>query len=178
MTNNTVAGKLKVWLTDGPIERAAVPLCCDLTADGERLLVVDAASCLDPSRLSRAEASVAKNIEVLRIPAGSEIQAVAASLQAARQRMPGRRVMLAGILDHLCGRQVLTKDTARALGRIKQFLGALTGSGLEVTVLCQAATGLGTRTYLISSLCAAADEIRRPESNPQQDVDSSAAAIA
>jgi hypothetical protein len=181
MTNETAAGKLTIWLTEGAVQRAVLGVCAGLTAGGERLLVLDAAGCLEPSRLSRAEASTARSIQVMHLPLEApmdEPAALSARIDAARREGPVRRVLMVGLLDHLQARQVLTRDTARALGRIKHFVEKLAASGMEVTLLCQAAAGLGTRMYLISSLCAAADEVHRPRSDAQQDVDRASAAIA
>ena len=179
MTNETRSGKLTLWLTNGPEERVAVDVCSALTAEGERLLVIDADGCRHPSRLSRATVAVAKSMEVLRVSQNEEFHAAAqAAIHAARQRGPLSRVLLLGLLDRLSARQVLTRETARALGRMKQSLEAMMDCGVDVTILCPSTSGLGARPYLVSSLCAFADEIRRPGSDSQQDVERAAAAIA
>jgi len=182
--NKTTTGKLSVWLIDGPIQNKALKICSDLTADGERLLVLDAAACLDPSRISRMPPSAARNVHVLRISGAEELQAPFwGQVRHMQTQTQARRILLAGMLDHLYRCQSLTRDTARGLGRIKSALEELADSGLEIHVLCagdsvNGLAGPGTRTYVVSSLCAAADDVHRLASAPQQYVDSASAAIA
>ena len=178
--SETIEGKLTVWRTRGPLEEMVFELSADLTADGERLIVVDAAGCFDPGRVSRASASVARNLHVIRVASGGELQtAVWAALRAAQQRTRARRVLLAGVLDHLYGREILTRDAAHALGRIKRLLETLARSGMDVTVVCKTEKpDLGARTYLLSSLCASAHEVRYWPSAAEESIDSASAAIA
>jgi hypothetical protein len=63
-------------------------------------------------------------------------------------------------LESLYGQDIITRDAARSLGRLKLMLEQLADSGLDVTVLCKADTAeLGARRYLLSSLCAAAGHV-------------------
>lgn len=182
--NEVNEGKLTVWRTEGPLEDMAFELAAELTANGERLVVVDAAGCFDPSKISRAAATVAQNMHVVRAPHVRDLQtALFPALHAAQAKTQARRILIAGMLDHLYGRDMLTRDAARALGRMKLILEALTCSGLEVVVVCKAEhADLGARTYLLSSLCASADEVRYFYGNgpltAQQYVDGASAAIA
>jgi hypothetical protein len=179
--NETTEGKLTVWRTDGPLDDMIFELSANLTADGERLIVVDATGYFDPSRVSLAAASVARGLHVLRTSPGAELQAALwMDLRSAQQRTQARRILLVGVLDHLYDRGILTRDAARALGQIKRIFEALTRSGLDVTVVCgeERAEG-GARSYLVSSLCASAQEIRqwRPLT-PEEYIDGASAAIA
>jgi hypothetical protein len=178
--NDATEGKLTVWRTEGALEDMALELSADLTANGERLIVVDAAGCFDPSRLSRADVSVALNLHVIRTAHSADLQdSIWSALQAARERTQARRVLIVGMLDHLYGRDMLTREAARALGRMKLVLEALTLSGLEVVVVCKAEQSeLGARTYLLSSLCAAANEVYRWPLTAQQYINGASAAIA
>ena len=182
--NEVNEGKLTVCRTEGPLEDLAFEVAEELTANGERLVVVDAAGCFDPSKVSRAAATVAQNLHVIRASSSSDLQtALWPALQAAQQRTQTRRILIAGMLDHLYGRDMLTRDAARALGRMKLVLEALTRSGLEVVVVCKAEPAdMGARTYLLSSLCASAHEVRSWQgAGPlaaQQYIDGSSAAIA
>src|SRR5574342_98910 len=100
--SDTTDGKLTVWRTDGPLDDMIFELSANLTADGERLIVVDAAGYFDPSRVSRAAVSVARNLHVLRTAPGAELQAALwAALRSAQQRTHADRVLLVGVLDHL-----------------------------------------------------------------------------
>lgn len=179
-TNESGQGKLTVWRTDGPLDDMIFELSANLTASGERLIVVDATGYFDPSRVSRAAGAVPRSVHVLRTTPGAEQQsALWAMLQSAQQRTQARRVLLVGVLDHLYDRGILTRDAARALGRIKLVLEALTRSGLDITVVCKTdGMDRGTRTYLVSSLCASAQEVHRWPLAPQQYIDGASAAIA
>lgn len=173
-------GKLTVWRTDGPLEDMVFEVSANLTANGERLIVIDASGCFNPSRVSRAAASVAKNIHVVRtFPGAEQNNSLWAQLRSTQQRTQTRQVLLVGVLDHLYDRQIVTRDAARALGRIKTLLEALTRSGLDITVVCKSGEpDMGVRTYLISSLCASAQEVHHWPLPPQEYIDSSSAAIA
>ena len=71
---NETEGKLTVWRTDGPLDDMIFELSANLTADGERLIVVDATGFFDPLRVSRTAASVARSLHVLRTTPGAEEQ--------------------------------------------------------------------------------------------------------
>jgi hypothetical protein len=182
--NEVHEGKLTVCRTEGPLEDMAFEIAAELTANGERLVVVDAAGCFDPSKISRAAATVALNLHVVRAASSGNLQtALGPALQEAQHKTQARRLLLVGMLDHLYGRDMLTREAARALGRMKLVLEALTRSGLEVVVVCKAGQAdLGARTYLLSSLCASAHEVRYwYGSGPltaQQYIDGASAAIA
>jgi hypothetical protein len=187
MSNDALEGKLTVWRTEGPLESMALELSANLTANGERLVVVDAAGCFDPSRLSRAGLSAARNLHVIRAAHSSDFQtALWPALQAAQQKSQARRVLIVGMLDHLYEEDMLTREAARALGRMKLVLQALTRSGLHVVVVCKAeptamradAHPMGARTYLLSSLCASAHEVHSWPLTAQQYIDGASAAIA
>jgi hypothetical protein len=185
--NEASEGKLTVWRTEGPLENMALELSANLTANGERLVVVDAAGCFDPSRVSRAGLSVARNLHIIRAAHSSDLQtALWPALQTAQQRSQARRILIVGMLDHLYGQDMLTRDAARALGRMKLILEALTRSGLDIVVVCKAepamfktdAHPMGARTYLLSSLCASAQEVHYWPLTAQQYIDGASAAIA
>jgi hypothetical protein len=179
-TNMNTDGKLTVWRTDGPLEDMIFEVSAGLTSGNERLIVVDAAGCFDPSRVSRAAASVARNIHVLRTFPGAEQQtSLWAKVRSLQQRTQARRVLLVGVLDHLYDRGILTRDAARSLGRLKLLLGALTRTGLDITVVCNGEDSQwGARTYLVSSLCASAQEVYRWPLPAQEYIDGASAAIA
>jgi len=177
---NETEGELTVWRTDGPLDDMIFELSANLTSNGERLIVVDATGYFDPARVSRAAGSVPRSLHVLRTTPGAELHAsLWATLQAEQQRTQARQVLLVGILDHLYDRGILTRDAARALGRMKQVFEALTHSGLDVTVVCKTeGVELGARAYLVSSLCASAEEVHQWPLASQEYVDGASAAIA
>jgi len=178
--NETTEGKLTVWRTDGPLDDMIFELSANLTANGERLIVVDATGYFDPSRVSRAAGSVPRSVHVLRTTPGAELHAgLWATVQSAQHRTQARRILLVGVLDHLYDRGILTRDAARALGRIKLVFEALTRSGLDVTVVCKTLeVEQGARAYLVSSLCASAQEVHHWPLASQEYVDGASAAIA
>ena len=176
--SDTLEGKLTVWKTDGPLDDMVFELSANLTACGERLLVVDATGQFDPSRVSRAAASVARSVHVLRTqPVADPPASLWTALRAAQQRTQSRRVLLVGVLDHLYDRGILTREAARTLGKVKRILEALTRSGLDVIVVCTT-EGSGARTYLASSLGACAQEVFHWPLTAQEYVDGASAAIA
>src|SRR6186997_1732913 len=80
-------GKLTVWRTEGPLDDLAFEIAAELTANGERLVVVDAAGCFDPSRVSRAASTVARNLHVVRAAHSSDLQTtLGPALQTAQQK--------------------------------------------------------------------------------------------
>ena len=177
---DTTQGKLTVWRTDSPLEDLILDLCANLTAGEQRLVVVDATGYFDPSRVSRAAASAVRNFQVVRTTPGAELQtALWAALRSAQQRTQARRVLLIGVLDHLYDRGILTRDAARALGRIKRLLEALTHSGLDVTVVCKT-DGIDpvSRPFLVSSLCAFAQEVYQWPLTAEEYIHGASAAIA
>lgn len=181
--NEAKEGTLTVWRTEGPLEDIAFDLAAELTASGGRLVVLDAAGCFDPSSVSRTAVTIALNMHVVRASHSGDLQSLWPALRAAQQQTQARRILIVGMLEHLYTREMLTRDAARALGRMKLVLETLTRSGLEVIVVCKAdAADLGARSYLLASLCASADEVRygygRAPLTPQQYIDGSSAAIA
>jgi len=178
--NEPEEGKLSVWRTEGPLDDMIFELSANLTSNGERLIVVDATGYFDPSRVSRAAGAVPRSVHVLRTNPGAELQtALWATLQSAQQRTQARQVLLVGVLDHLYDRGIVTRDAARALGRIKLVLEALKRSGLEVTVVCKTdGMDRGSRAFLVSSLCASAQEVHQWPLASQEYVDGASAAIA
>jgi len=180
LMNEPVEGKLKVWQTDGPLEELALELAVDLTAGEERLVAVDAAGCFDPSRVSRAGASVGRNLHVIRLGNAGELQAtLSTTLRSTQQRTGARRVLITGALDHLYSRGILARDAARALGHLKRILEEIADEGVEVIAVCRTSpSDAGVRSGLLSSLCAAAHEVHQWSLASQEYVDGASAAIA
>jgi hypothetical protein len=181
MTDGTREGRLSVWLAETAEADQIMELCGDLTADGQRLLILDAGDLLNPRRLSRLVPSAARSVQVMRMPADVETASfISGQLGRITPAGGSPRILLAGILDRLAGREMPARDMARELGRIKTALAALMDSGLDVNIACRIESGLrtmGPRAYFISSLCAMAHEIHR-SSDPQQYIDRASAAIA
>ena len=81
-------------------------------------------------------------------------------LETALDRAESSHLLVEGLLDALYDPRVVTRDAARALGRVKHRLETLADSGVEVVVLCEVRRNdLGTRAHFLNSLCAAADRV-------------------
>ena len=65
-----------MWRTDGPLDDMIFELSANLTANGERLIVVDATGYFDPSRVSRAARHPSpRSVHVVRTTPGAELHA-------------------------------------------------------------------------------------------------------
>ena len=165
MTSLTTSGQFTVCITDRPVQDAALELSVDLTARGETLLILDAAGCFDPVRMSHAAPELAKRLQIQRVHASERAGESWCALLSAHCGSPDRRLLVVGLLDCLYDPAMLTRDAARALGRIKSGLDALVAGGADVTVVCEASHNSGTRAHFLSSLCVSADrkvEYRAP----------------
>ena len=81
-------------------------------------------------------------------------------LEAALERSGSTHILVEGLLETLYDPRVLTREAARALGRVKLRLEALASSGVEVVVVCERRRhDLGTRCHFLNSLCASADRV-------------------
>jgi hypothetical protein len=104
------------------------------------------------SVIARA-ASAAEGYRVLRVSA-------LCGLDGALERSQSGRVLIDGALDALYDSRIPVRDAARALGRLKQRLEALTESGVNIVVLCEARRhDAGPRAHFLHSLCASADRV-------------------
>jgi hypothetical protein len=170
----------EVWCTTSSLKDLVVSLASEITLDGEPVIVVDALGVFDPSNLAQSPVCAATNLRVLKTGSSSELQtALWTILKEAGQGARTRRVLMAGVLEHLYGKDLLTRDAARVLGRMKLALDAMVQSGMDVVVVCNACTDvLGVRSYLLPSLCAAAAKVHVFPSAAQQHIDRPASAIA
>jgi len=159
MNSITAHGQFTVCITERPIRETALELSTELTADGTPLLILDAAGCFEPTAMSQAGPDLARYAHILRVPSSADFEAVWSSLLWAQQRFQARRALVVGLLNHLYDPQIQTRDAARALGRIKTKLEALTQHGLEVMVVCESGSPSGTRAHFIPSLCASAHQV-------------------
>jgi hypothetical protein len=162
------------------MEELVVSLASEIALDGEPVIVVDALGVFEPANLARSPLSAATNLRVLKTSDSSEFQtALWTIVQDAGRGVRIRRVLMAGVLEHLYGKNLLTRDAARALGRMKMALNAMVKSGMDVVVVSSACRdGLGVRSHFLSSLCAAAGQVHVFPSAAQQHIDCPASAIA
>src|SRR5688572_24484200 len=74
-------------------------------------------------------------------------------LEAALNRSQSTHILIEGLLDALYDPHLLTREAARALGRLKLRLQSLAECGVEVVILCQERRNdLGTRSHFLQSL--------------------------
>jgi hypothetical protein len=156
-----MSGQFTVCVTDKPMHDAAVEIGTEMAAGGEAVLVLDIAACLDPARMSQAGPDITRLLHVMRVTAPEGLDDAWNTVRAAQERLPFRRLLIVGILNHLYDPRIVTREAARALGRIKAKLEEFAEIGMDVTVLCETnSAGLGTRAHFLPSLCAAAHHLR------------------
>jgi len=171
---------LHLWCTRSSLEALAFELASELTLDGERLMVIDAAGCFDESAIGAPRVPQALNQQVIHArDTGALQKALWTVLQDAGRSSRPPRVLIVGVLERLCESDLLMRDAARALGRLKLAISDMRNSGMDVTVACRAGVPeLGVRGYLFSSIRAVAEDVHLVSSGAQQNVDCPASAIA
>jgi hypothetical protein len=160
-------GQLTIRTIDR-IEEAALHSAAELNNAGEAMIVVDAAGCFDPARMSRSirnkgmdPAGMLRNTRILRAESASELEhIILTQLSALLDELVTRHVLIPDLLAPLYDPAIPTRDAARILGRIKLKLEELARAGANIVVLCRPVAGdLGTRAHFFSSLCASADRV-------------------
>jgi len=153
-------GQLRVCITDRSIEDSALELSASLTEEGEPLLILDACGCFEPSRVSRCAPHSTGLLHVLRTTSMDSYSEIWSRLQAIQRDLQARQILVVGLLDRLYDPGIMTRDASRTLGGIKAKLEHLAENGFDITVLCQSQAGpLGTRSHILPSLCAVADQV-------------------
>ena len=162
------SGQLTVYVSETAIHDVAFRTAADLVANGERLIVVDAAGCFHPLRMTQSArigaldpAGLLKHLHILHASSPKVLeQAILHELESAFDRFGTRRLLVADPLDSLYDSRLSTRDAAQTLGRIKLKLEALANRGAHIVVLCHRRDqNLGTRAHFLLSLCAAADRV-------------------
>ncbi len=160
MMTTTLPGQLRVCITDRSIQDSALELSASLTVEGEALLILDACGCFEPSRVSRCAPHSTGLLHILRTSTVDSYSEIWSRLQAIQRDLQARQILVVGLLDRLYDPGILTREASRTLGGIKAKLEHLAENGFDITVLCQSQSGeLGTRSHLLPSLCAAADQV-------------------
>lgn len=140
----------------------------EVVASGEALIVVDAAGCFEPNRMTHSArmgaldpASLMKHLHILRARSAADLEHVLLyELERAFERFGTRHVLIPDVLTALYDPSLSTRDAAHILGRIKSKLEELAENGAQIVVLCRnGGNDLGTRTHFLSSLRAAADRV-------------------
>jgi hypothetical protein len=150
------------------IEELAFQSAAEVVDGGEALIVVDAAGCFDPGRMTHSArigaidpAGLLKHLHILRARSAAELEdLILLHLETAFERLGTRHVLIPDLLGKLYDPAIQTRDAARILGRIKARLEELTENGAQIVVLCrETVSDLGTRAHFLSSLCASADRV-------------------
>jgi len=131
---------------------------------GDSLIVVDAAGCFEPARMTHTArtgaidpALLLKKIRVLPARSAGELEDIILhQLELASDRFGTRHVLITDPLSSLYNPTLSTRDAARMLGRIKSMLETLAMNGFEIVVVCRRdGSELGTRSHFLSSLIRA-----------------------
>ena len=136
---------------------------------GDSLIVVDAAGCFEPARVTHSArigaidpALLLKKLRVLPARSAAELEDIILhQLEFACDRFGTRHVLFTDLLGTLYDSTISTRDAARMLGRIKSRLEMLALNGFEIVVLCRRdESEHGTRSHFLSSLRASASAQR------------------
>jgi hypothetical protein len=161
-------GQLTVYVSETAIHEVAFRTAADLVSNGEKLIVVDAAGCFHPLRMTQSArigaldpAGLLKHLHILDASSPKALeQTILHDLESAFDRFGTRRVLIADPLDSLYDSQLSTRDAAQTLGRVKLKLEALANGGAHIVVLCyRRERDMRTRSHFVLSLCAAADRV-------------------
>jgi len=162
-------GQFTIAMSDHRIDELAFRSAAEIVESGETLIVIDAAGCFDPSRMTHSArigaidpSGLTKHLHVLRARSAEDLETlVLHHLEEAFDKLNTRHVLIPDLLSSLYDSRISTRDAARILGRVKFKLEERTQTGAQITVLCRQAGNedLGTRSHFLPSLCAAADRV-------------------
>lgn len=137
MITTTATGQLTIYISDDPIDDAAVASLMDRLSLDDKPIIIDA---------RRAQSCM-------------EVEEAICRLAAACTQT--RNIVVVDLLEAFYDSAILTREAAQILGRVKGKLESLVEIGAQVIVLChRRAADLGTRAHFIASLCASADQVQ------------------
>ncbi len=160
-------GKLTIAMSDRRLDELAFRTAAEIVDSGEPLIVVDAAGCFEPNRMTHSArigaidpAGLMKHLHILRANSALEMENVILNLESTFERCGTRHVLIPDLLTCLYDPSISTRDAAHILGRVKARLEELAETGARIVVLCrQASNDLGTRSHFLPSLRASADRV-------------------
>ena len=130
MITATETGQLIVYVTDDPIDDAALASAMDMIS-GDPVII-------DTSRM----------------------QSCSDLAQAVAAQTPDKHIVISDLLESFYDTSILTREAAQVLGKVKAMLQTLAEEGSQIVVLCRRRPeDLGTRSHFIASLCASADRV-------------------
>jgi hypothetical protein len=159
-------GQLRIAIaqSESRIDELAFRSANEIIDRGDSLIVVDAAGCFEPARMTHAArtgaidpALLLKKIRVLPARSAGELEDIILhQLKLACDRIGTRHVLITDPLSSLYKPTLSTRDAARMLGRMKSMLETLAMNGFEIVVVCRRdESELGTRSHFLSSLIRA-----------------------
>jgi hypothetical protein len=148
------------------IDELAYRSASEIIDRGDSLIVVDAAGCFEPARVTHSArigaidpSLLLKKLRVLPARSASELEdIILRQLEFSCDRFGTRHVLITDLLTTLYDSTISTRDAARMLGRIKSTLEMLALNGFDIVVICRRdESEHGTRSHFLSSLRAAGD---------------------
>jgi hypothetical protein len=162
-------GQLTIAMSDHRIDELAFRSAAEIVESGENLIVIDAAGCFDPSRMTHSArigaidpSGLMKHLHILRARSAEDLEnLVLHHLEDSFEKLGTRHVLIPDMLSSLYDSRISTRDAARILGRVKYKLEELSETGAQIVVLCRQSTpeDHGTRAHFLPSLCAAAHRV-------------------
>ena len=161
-------GTLTIAVGDQRLDELAFRSAADIVVTGDSLVVVDAAGCFDPARMTHSArigaldpAGLMRHLHIIRARTADELElAIGQQIETAFMRFGTRQVLITDLLGALYDNAISTRDASHILGRIKLKLEELAEMGAQIVVLCRPAErDLGTRAHFMSSLRASADRV-------------------
>ena len=131
-------GQLIVYVTDDPIDDAAVASVMDMITGEDKPVLIDASQARSCFELE---------------------QIIGRALENVFQRTH-RNIVISNLLGVFYDSSILTRRASQSLGRVKTVLGSLVDNGVQIAVVCQRLSkDLGTRSHFMASLCASANRV-------------------
>ena len=161
-------GHLSVAIADHRLDELAFQTAAEIVGHKETLIVVDAAGCFDPNRMTHSArigaidpAGLMRYLHILRARSVEDLETIILyNLEAAFDKFGTRHVLIPDLLGVLYDPGISTRDAARLLGRLKCKLEALASTGAQIVLLCRdTPVNLGTKAHFRSSLCASAHRV-------------------
>jgi hypothetical protein len=160
-------GQLRIAIdpSGSRIDELAFRSANEIIDRGDSLIVVDAAGCFEPARVTHSArvgaidpALLLKKLRVLPARSAAELEDIVLhQLEFACDRFGTQHVLITDPLSGLYDPTLSTRDAARMLGRIKSMLETLAMNGFEIVLVCRRdESEHGTRSHFLSSLIRAA----------------------
>ena len=112
-------------MNHGRLDELAFRSAAEVVDEGESLIVIDAAGCFDPMRMTHSArmgavdpAGMMKHLHVLRARSAADLEfLIAHELESAFERFGTRHVLIPDLLAALYDPAIPTREAARMLGK-------------------------------------------------------------